>query len=420
MFKKFGLTLMVLGAAIHGPVALADPVAAAAAPRYSLTALRDLARTTHPSVQAARALIEAGRAQVVTAGAYPNPEIEFLSGRTRARTNGVATGAAQTLELTQRIDNPWQREARLGVASSGLEVRRADARSLELDLLTRLDQRFYELLRRQAELRATKEDLALAEQIRARVAVRVETGEAPRYELIKSDTELLNAQKNANSAALRLAQARAALRGLVGSLPAEFEVEGELSAPRAVPTLDELRAQAMARNPDLLRARAELARAERQLELERARRHPDVALRVVEDRDVEIRDSRYGVTLTIPLWDRRQGPVAEANALLMKSRNDLANQELLLLQSIESTYRQFEIAGAQVNALENGILRQAEAALKVAESAYRFGERGILDYLDAQRVFRAARNELIAARYELQLASIEIERLRALNIEEMK
>lgn len=420
MFKNFGLTLMVLGAAIHGPVALADPVAASAAPRYSLTALRDLARTTHPSVQAARALIEAGRAQVVTAGAYPNPEIEFLSGRTRARTNGVATGAAQTLELTQRIDNPWQREARLGVASSGLEVRRADARSLELDLLTRLDQRFYELLRRQAELRATKEDLALAEQIRARVAVRVETGEAPRYELIKSDTELLNAQKNADSAALRLAQARAALRGLVSSLPAEFEVEGALSAPRAVPTLEELRLQATARNPDLLRARAELARAERQLELERARRHPDVALRVVEDRDVEIRDSRFGVTMTVPLWDRRQGPVAEANALLMKSRNDLANQELLLLQSIEFTYRQFEIASAQVSALESGILRQAEAALKVAESAYRFGERGILDYLDAQRVFRAARNELIAARYELQLASIEIERLRALNIEEMK
>lgn len=420
MFKKFGLTLMVLGAAIHGSVALADPVSAAAAPRYSLAALRDLARTTHPSVQAARALIEAGRAQVVTAGAYPNPEIEFLSGRTRARTNGVATGAAQTFELTQRIDNPWQREARLGVASSGLEVRRADARSLELDLLTRLDQTFYELLRRQAELRATKEDLALAEQIRARVAVRVQTGEAPRYELIKSDTELLNAQKNADSAALRLAQARAALRGLVGSLPAEFEVEGALSAPRALPTLDELRAQAMARNPDLLRARAELTRAERQLELERARRHPDVALRVVEDRDVEIRDSRYGVSLTIPLWDRRQGPVAEANALLMKSRNDLATQELLLLQSIESSYRQFEIASTQVSALENGILRQAEAALKVAESAYRFGERGILDYLDAQRVFRAARNELIAARYELQLASIEIERLRALNIEEMK
>jgi cobalt-zinc-cadmium efflux system outer membrane protein len=78
----------------------------------------------------------------------------------------------------------------------------------------------FDLLRRQAEQRATQEDLSLAEQIRARVAVRVQTGEAPRYELIKADTELLNAQKSAESAILRVAQARAALRGLVGSVPA--------------------------------------------------------------------------------------------------------------------------------------------------------------------------------------------------------
>ena len=82
-------------------------------------------------------------------------------------------------------------------------------------------------------------------------------------------------------------------------------------------------------------------------------------------------------------------------------------------QALEGAWRQYEITLTQVIALENGILREAEAALKVAEAAYRFGERGILDYLDAQRVFRIARNELIAARYDLQLAVIEIERLRA-------
>jgi cobalt-zinc-cadmium efflux system outer membrane protein len=58
-------------------------------------------------------------------------------------------------------------------------------------------------------------------------------------------------------------------------------------------------------------------------------------------------------------------------------------------------------------------VREAEAALKVAEAAYRFGERGILDFLDAQRVFRAVRNELISARYELSAAVVEIERLSA-------
>lgn len=404
-------------------VALAHS-ALAAAPAgepYKLQALREAARASHPSLQAARSMVEAGRAQVVTAGAYPNPEVEFLAGRTQARVPGAATGASQTLEITQRIDNPWQREARIGAAGHGLEARQAEGRVFEVDLLARLDQRFFELLRRQAEQRAAREDLSLAEQIRARVAVRVETGEAPRYELIKADTELLNAQKAAESAGLRVAQAKALLRSMVGpALPAEFEVEGSLSASPAVPGLEALRDEVLARNPELARARAEVRRAERQLELERLRRHPEVSLKVAEDRDVETRNSRIGVFAVVPLWDRRTGPVAEAGALLGKSRSDRDNQELLLLQALETAYRHYEIARNQVNALETGILRQAEAALKVAESAYRFGERGILDYLDAQRVFRAARNELITARYELQLASIEIERLRALNIEEMK
>jgi cobalt-zinc-cadmium efflux system outer membrane protein len=51
--------------------------------------------------------------------------------------------------------------------------------------------------------------------------------------------------------------------------------------------------------------------------------------------------------------------------------------------------------------------------MKVAEAAYRYGERGIIDYLDAQRVLRTTRLDFLNARYELQAAMIEIERLRA-------
>jgi cobalt-zinc-cadmium efflux system outer membrane protein len=64
-------------------------------------------------------------------------------------------------------------------------------------------------------------------------------------------------------------------------------------------------------------------------------------------------------------------------------------------------------------AFDSGILREARDSLRVAEAAYRFGERGILDYLDAQRTLRSIRNELNATRFELQAARIELERLRA-------
>jgi len=381
---------------------------------WSLPVLREFARANHPSLAAARSQVEAGRAQLVGAGAYPNPEVEFLAGRTRARVPGAAAGAAHGVSVLQRIDNPWQRDARIAAARFGLESREAEARAFENDLLARLDQRYFDTLRRQAELRAALEDLELAATIRSKVAVRVDTGEAPRYELIKADTELLNAQKTAESARLRIAQAKAGLRALVGpALPEDFGVDGSLVGNPVMPDFEFLRDEMLASNPELQRGAAEMRRAERQLELERLRRQPDVALKVAEERDSEIRDTRVGVVVTVPLWDRRKGPVAEAGALLARSRSELAGQELGLLQALEGAYRQYEIARNQVNALETGILREAEAAMKVAEAAYRFGERGILDYLDAQRVFRAARNELIAARYELRLAIIEIERLRA-------
>ncbi|WP_374243881.1 TolC family protein [Zoogloea sp.] len=436
MFSKSVLALALVAAAVpalsapsgRGPAASPAPVRPAAAPTapaqpaapvYSLSVLRDMARAGHPSLAAAQALVEAGSAQVTAAAAYPNPEVEFLAGRTQARVPGVTGGGAQTLNVQQRIDNPWQREARIAAAGYGLEARRAERSGFENDLLARLDQRFFDVLRRIAESRAAREDLQLAEQIRAKVAVRVSTGEAPRYELIKADTELLNAQKSAESAELRVAQSRAALRALVGpALPADFQLEGSLSGTPAVPGFEQLRAEVLARNPELLRNQAEVRRAERQLALERLRRQPDVAVKMAQDRDHELRDTRMGVVVTVPIWDRRQGPVAEAGALLERSRSELAAQELVLIQALEGAYRQYEIARNQVTALETGILREAEAALKVAEAAYRFGERGILDYLDAQRVFRAARNELIAARHELQLAVIDIERLRATHLKE--
>ena len=115
--------------------------------------------------------------------------------------------------------------------------------------------------------------------------------------------------------------------------------------------------------------------------------------------------------LTIPLWDRRSGPVNEAVAQAAQARSTLEAREFELSRELETAYHQMEAAQARVTALESGIVRRAESALAVAESAYRFGERGILDYIDAQRVLRSARGELIAAQYELQLAAIQIEKL---------
>jgi cobalt-zinc-cadmium efflux system outer membrane protein len=226
---------------------------------------------------------------------------------------------------------------------------------------------------------------------------------------------MLNARNSAKAASFRVEQARSLLRQAVGGVMApEFSLAGRLRDVPALVPLNQVRGEVLSSSPNLTRARAETLRAERQLELERSLRWPNVALKAGMQEDPEMRSSQFGVIVSVPLWDRRVGPVGTAAAQLSRAKNELESQEFSLTKALEVAYQQYEIAQSQAQALESGIVRSAEAALKVAESADRFGERGFLEVLDAQRVFRAARAELIAARFELASAWVEIERLRAL------
>lgn len=391
---------------------LAAPVFAQA--EYDLKSLEALARESSRSLFAARDQVTAARHAVDSAAAFPNPELEYLGGTARSRVPGGSTGDARSVALTQPLDMPWRRAARIDAAQAGLVASTALNRAFEADVLARLRLRYFELLRRQAELLNAREDAKLMESVRSRIALRVEQGEAPRFELIKSDAEALNAQKSAQAAGFRVQQARSLLRQMVGAaLPEDFAVSGSLRDVPALQAGDDLYKQMLVSSPDLARARAEMVRAERQLDLERGQRWPHVALKASYDEDPEVRAAKFGVVVSIPLWDRRSGPVGEAAAQLSRARNELEAQQFALGQALEVAMQQYEIAQTQVAALESGIVRQAESALKVAEAAYRFGERGYIEVLDAQRVYRAARSELIAGRFELAAAWVEIERLRA-------
>lgn len=389
-------------------------VQASAQEAFDLAKLETLALATSRPALASRSSVDAAKAGIESARAFPNPEIEVLTGTQRLRGAGAATGDVRSVGLSQPIDVPWIRAARIGAAEAGLNVAQAASRGFEAELLARLRLRYFEVLRREAELKNAREDMASMESVRSRIAKRVETGEAPRFELIKADTELLNAQKSSQVASFRIEQARSLLRQVVGEgLSPDFALAGRLRDVPSLPPLEKMRQEVESSSPDLARVRAEMVRAERQLDLEKRLRWPSLAVKATLDDDPEVRASKVGIVMVLPLWDRRSGPVGEATALRQKARYELEAQSFSLQQQLEAAYQQYEIAETQVNALESGIVRQAEEALKIAAAAHRFGERGFIEVLDAQRVYRAARGELIAARFELAAAWVEVEKLRA-------
>lgn len=86
----------------------------------------------------------------------------------------------------------------------------------------------------------------------------------------------------------------------------------------------------------------------------------------------------------------------------------LDGRRIDLEQQINLAWKSLQIARIRVNALSTGAAIEAQAALRVAEAAYRFGERGILDVLDAQRLLRQVNADLLDARFQYQLANIQL------------
>jgi len=379
----------------------------------TITNLQRLGLEANGLIRAARSKVDAAEAGVISAGAYPNPELEFVGGHNNARAVGPISGNSYGAFISQRIENPFLRTARIGSAEAGVEASKASLDRVRADLAAALRVRAYELLLRQEIADVESGVLDLMEEIRRRVKVSVDTGETARFELIKAEAEVLTAKSRKETALLDAHRARIALiKFTAGALGLDFEINASLLDQEQLPSLDVLREEVQAVNPDVSRLQSELSAANLRIDQERAAVLPSLELKFGQLRDPEFTYNIASLNLPLPLFNRRRGPIAEAVSVVEQTRETLEYRQFELSQLLESSWQRMQIAKRKVEMFETGIINQAESALRVAQAAYRFGERGLLDVLDAQRVLRSVRKDLLQARFEFQSSVAEIHRLR--------
>ncbi len=407
------LSALLSAPALHAQPGPSSPERAspAAVPTFDLQQLVALVLQHNPGLLAAAQSLQGSRASVTTAAALPNPRLEW--GRGPWQAADPLAGRGQTWSVAQPIENPWLREARIDAAQAGQRGAQQQLAVVRNDLIAQLRLRIHEVLLYQAEADAASEALTLLEQVRQRVRVKVDSGEAARYELIKADAEVINARERKQSAELKAQQSLLLINRLAaGQLPAQWRLKPGTATEGQEPLeLARLQQQARQANPELHSLRHDVERAQLRLKAVRASVLPSVDLRYSEMKDPQVRQSQWGVSVQLPLLDQRRGPVAEAAAEVERSRVLFEGRQAELEQQVLLAWRGLEMASLRVEALSQGVLKEAESALRVAEAAYRFGERGILDVLDAQRLLRTVRADLLQARYQQQAARITLEQL---------
>ena len=395
-------------------ILLSGGVNAQAQRPLTVNELITIALDTSPQVLAARDQSKAVRGQLSTARAIPNPEFEINTGQQKSASGPLTAGNVSSWSVTQPLDMPYTRFPRVNAAQANVRAAEASRIAFEIELISKVQQRFYELMRRDAELKAAEEDMSLTKQIRDRMQIRYDVGETARFELIRVQTEFLNAQINTESSKLRVEQAKGQLRQVVGyQLPADYEVVFQTPKVESLPPLPILLSELQAQSPELQRAKAEVEAAESKLSFEQNSRLPRVSLKAQQYNDPNFTDRLYGLVVSIPIWDFKGGQVAEAEANASRAKNQLNAQSQSLEQQLETAYKLYQMTSYQVKILDQEVVQLASSARRIAEVSYRYGERGMLEYLDAQRTFRAARNDLIKARFDLASVLTEIQRLRA-------
>jgi cobalt-zinc-cadmium efflux system outer membrane protein len=237
-------------------------------------------------------------------------------------------------------------------------------------------------------------------------------GEGSRFDRIRAEQEVRELNQLLTAANVSLIEARTVLFEMLppgvtftsiaasSASPVEVLIPLETLLTRGSSTRAELRA--LQRSSERATLEAEAAR--------RARRPtPSVFGGVKRADDAQGRDTGgvFGVTVALPFFDSGQREAARWEA----ERARVDAERLAVQERIRS-----EIVGAsEVLAIRQAALQQeqqgsADELVQIAQVAYREGEVGILELLDAARTAARARNRIIDLQLTTRLAQIAVER----------
>ncbi len=381
-------------------------------PTFDLDRIIDLALERNPIIAGAQGVIAQSEGKQIEAGAYPNPTITVQTADAALRDPSIGRRMGErNMSLSQPLEWPGKRAARQDAADAGLAGATVGLEESKLNLIAEVKTAFYDLLLAERTVDLLQQNLEIVQEVARIVKVRVRSGEGPQFEAVKADVEVLKAKQEMTKARNAV---RVKLVGLdtltAGALGPRYKVQGDFRSIRDHLDPEQMATRDLSQHPTLKRQGKLVEQAEFTVTKERQSRMPDVTLFGGYAREVGREAVVAGLSLPTPLWYRQQGHIATALGTQRKEEAELIRARNNLAREINQHAREAETAQDQILVYEEGLLKQAQEALRIAQLSFRQGASSLLDVLDAQRVQRQITVDYNLARFELSLALTRYER----------
>lgn len=379
---------------------------------YTLEEIVQLTLSHNPLVKKGEAFIEKKQSQQVIAGAYPNPSLNIQSGYSEFRDSADSiTTIERFVTLSQPLEWSPKREARKLAALEGLGGAQKAFKETQIHLKAAARLAFYELFLAEKRAALAFQNLKVVEDLKQAVKSRVDAGDAPPFEEVKINVEMLKVQKEITGAQSAVHVAKAALDSLTaGTLGVQFSIHGRFKTWPENLDLRGLTTEALNQHPTREKFQKLLKQAQHSLIEEKEARVPNVTLSGSYQRDAGREAFLGGVTVPLPLWYQRDGEIADALSTQHEIEADLLKWKQDTMKEVAGRFYQSQAAAAQINTYKNGLLKQAEEAVRIAQVSFHYGQASLLEVLDAQRILWQTILGYAQAQYDLSIALTQLER----------
>jgi outer membrane protein, heavy metal efflux system len=377
----------------------------------------NLALTHNHALKAARTQISQSQAQEITANLRPNPTLggdaQFIPifQPDNFSSDYLNENQQFDLGLGYLFERGHKRQRRLQAARDLTAVTRSQVSDLERTVSFSVGQQFVAVLLAESTLQFSLQDLKDFQQTVDIGEAQYKAGAISEGDFLKIKLQLLQFQTDVSGARLARVQALVGLRELLGydAVPADYDVIGDLAYQPLNAKVEDLQAKALSLRPDLRSAQLGVTAAQSQLLLAKANGKQDVSGTAAYTHTGGLSTASLFFSIPLPIFDRNQGEIARSRYAVTQAQEteQLANDAVL--GDVSDAYEAVKSNDEIVQLYTSGYLKQAQDSRDISEYAYHRGAASLLDFLDAERSYRATQ---LAYRQALASYMTSLEQLK--------
>ena len=415
---RFLMVWSALSYAVYTPMARAQAAPTPQGPvKITLDDAIQLALKHNHNLLAAQTTIQQDEALETQANLRPNPSIfadwEYLPLFTPSSWSGsyLENQTEADFGLSYLFERGRKRQHRLQAAKDVTAQARSLVADNERTLTFNVASQFFNVQLAESTLELATKDV---ESFRRTVDIsefQWKAGGMSEGDFLMIKLQLLQYESDYQQAILAKDQGLDDLRNMLGydSVPADYDVAGPFDYEPVSAKLEDLQMKALQSRPDLRAAQQGVTASTSQWELQKADGKVDVTGQANYSHVNSINTATVYVSVPLPIFNRNQGNIAQARYAITQTQEQERATSDQVMTDVHDAYAGLKENDSIVLLYVSGYLDAAVKDRDIEQFAYQHGGASLLDWLNAERNYRATE---LAYRQALASYLTALEQLR--------